>query len=84
MHYWNRFCSEEIPDLLREACFIWLPAWMHQSGKTTWVFKVKDLFDKAGMSFTFTTQGCGQGIIEKLMSQYRDQFIQHWHSELNR
>ena len=46
--------------------------------------KLKDLFDKAGMSFAFTTWGCGQEIIEKVMSRYRDQFIQLWHSELNR
>ena len=79
MHYWNRLCSE---DLLREA--FRLATWMHQSGKTTWVSKLKELFDKAGMSFAFTTRGCRQEIIEKVMSQYRDQFIQLWHSELNR
>ena len=49
LHYWNRLCSDEIPDLLREAFH--LASWMHQSGKTTWVSKVKELFDKAGMSF---------------------------------
>ena len=80
--YWNRLCSEEIPDLLREA--FRLTTWMHQSGKSTWVSKLKELFDKAGMSFAFTTRGCRQEIIEKVMSQYRDQFIQLWHSELNR
>jgi len=37
--------------------------------------KVKELFDKAGMSFAFTNQDCGQEIMEKLMSRYRDQFI---------
>jgi len=68
--YWNRLCSEEIPDLLREAFdreAFDLATWMHQSGKTTWVSKVKELFDKAGMSFAFTNQGCGQEIIEKVM-----------------
>ena len=38
--------------------------WMHQTGKTTWLTKVKELFDKAGMSFAFTPQGCGRRIIE--------------------
>ena len=66
LRYWNRLCSEEITDLLREA--FRLATWMHQSGNTTWVSKVKELFDKAGMSFAFTTQGCGQEIIEKVMS----------------
>ena len=37
--YWNRLCSEEIPDFLREAFD--LATWMHQSGKTTRVSKVK-------------------------------------------
>ena len=35
LSYWNRLCSEEIPDLLREAFH--LSTWMHQTGKTTWV-----------------------------------------------
>jgi len=64
--YWNRLCSEDIPDLLREAFD--LATWMHQSGKTTWVSKVKELFDKAGMLFVFTNQGCGQEIIANLTS----------------
>ena len=68
LRYWNRLCSEEIPDLLREAFD--LATWMHQSGKTTWVSKVKELFDKAGMSFAFTNQDCGEEIMEKLMSRY--------------
>jgi len=70
LRYWNRLCSEKIPDLLREAFdreAFDLATWMHQSGKTTWVSKVKELFDKAGMSFAFTNQGCGQEIIEKVM-----------------
>ena len=57
LSYWNRLCSEEIPDLLKEAFH--LSFWMHQTGKTTWVTKVKEIFDKAGMSFAFTPQGCG-------------------------
>jgi len=36
----------------------------------------KELFDKAGVLFAFTTQGDGRGIIEKVMSRYRDQFSQ--------
>ena len=80
--YWNRLCSEEIPDLLREAFH--LSTWMHQTGKTTWVTKVKELFDKAGMSFAFTPQGCGRREIEQVMIRYRDQFIQLWNSELSR
>jgi len=63
---WNRLCSEDIPDLLREA--FELATWMHQSGKTTWVSKVKELFDKAGMLFAFTSQDCCEEIIEKVMS----------------
>jgi len=65
LRYWNRLCSEEITDLLREAFH--LATRIHQSGKTTWVPKVKELFDKAGMSFVFSNQGCGQEIIEKVM-----------------
>ena len=57
---------------------------MHQTGKTTWVTKVKELFDKAGMSFAFTPQGCGRRVIEQVMIRYRDQFIQLWNSELSR
>ena len=76
----NRHCSEEIPDLLREAFRI--STWMHQTGKTIWVTTVKQLFDKAGMLFAFTPQGCGRRIIEKVMICYRDQFIQLWDSEL--
>ena len=53
---------------------------MHQSGKTTWVSKVKEL---SGILFAFTTQGCGQGIIQKVVSRYKDQFTP-WHSELSR
>jgi len=70
LRYWNRLCSEKIPVLLREAFdreAFDLATWMHQSGKTTWVSKVKELFDKGGMSFVFTNQGCGQEIIEKVM-----------------
>ena len=81
LSYWNRLCPE-IPDLLREAFH--LSTWMHQTGKTTWVTKVKQLFDKAGMSFAFTPQGCGRRIIEQVMICYRDQFIQLWNSELSR
>ena len=33
LSYWNRLCSEGIPDLLREAFH--LSTWMHQTGKTT-------------------------------------------------
>ena len=83
MRYWNRLCSEEIPDLLREAFH--LSTWIHETGKTTWVTKVQQLFDKAGMSFAFTPQGCGQRVIEQVMIRYRDQFIiQLWNSELSR
>ena len=66
LRYWNRLCSEDIPDLLREA--FELATWMHQSGKTIWVSKVKELFDKAGMLFAFTSQDYGEEIIEKVMS----------------
>lgn len=82
LSYWNRLSSEEIPDLLKEAFH--LSFWMHQTGKTTWVTKVKELFDKAGMSFAFTPQGCGRRVIEQVMTCYRDQFIQLWNSELRR
>ena len=44
LSYWNRLCSEETPDLLREAFH--LSTWMHP---TTWVAKVKEIFDKDGM-----------------------------------
>ena len=56
----------------------------HQTGKTTWVTKVKEIFDKAGMSFVFTPQECGGRTIEQIMVRYRDQFIQLWNSELSR
>ena len=57
---------------------------MHQTVKTTWVTTAKELFDKAGMSFAFTRQGCGQRIIEQVTMRYRDWFIQLWISELSR
>ena len=41
LRYWNRLCSEEIPGLLQEVFH--LSFWMHQTGKTTWVTKVKEL-----------------------------------------
>ena len=82
LRYWNRLCSEEIPGLHQEVFH--LSFWMHQTGKTTWVTKVKELFDKAGMSFAFTPNGCGRRIIEQVMTCYRDQFIQLWNSELSR
>ena len=57
---------------------------MHQTGKTTWVTKVKELFDKAGMSFAFIPQGCGGRRMKEVMICYRDKFILLWNSELSR
>ena len=61
LRYWNRLCSEEIPDLLRETFHLhgYLHGCTNLVKLATWVSKVKELFDKAGMSFVFTTERCG-------------------------
>ena len=81
LRYWNSLYSEEIPDLLKEV------AWMQQSGKTTWVTKIKELFDKAVVCLRL------QHLHQRMWARnnragndiwYRYKFIPFWENELHR
>ena len=83
LKYWNRLCSEDIPIFLREAASLSL----HNAtaGKQSWAMNTASIFNHAGYSSSFFEgNGCDRELTNRLMSVYRDQFIQTWNSYLLR
>ena len=81
LKYWNRLCSENIPIFLREAASLSL----HNAtaGKQSWAMNTASIFNHAGYSSSFFEgNGCDRELTNRLMSVYRDQFIQTWNSYL--
>ena len=83
LKYWNRIISDDAPMLIRAATHLSLQ--IAKDGRKCYVSSFATLLNNAGYDATFTeSYGVDQSMQNSIMSTYRDQFIQKWHSNLER
>ena len=81
LKYWNKICTQDVPQLLKAAMHLSL--YNAVAGRNCWARNVATLFNNVSESFS-EANGCDKHLRNAIMCSYRDQFIQSWHSNLMR